>query len=654
MFFKPKQLNLALLFFLSLTGTAFAQARLPKLIGDGMVLQRNAEVKIWGWAAPHEKVSVSFRNNKYKTVADEAGDWAIMLKDLPAGGPYTLKVEASNTITLNDILVGDVWVCSGQSNMELPMRRVRPLYGEEIANASNDNIRYFAVPQKYDFNTAREDLEAGQWQKTTPESVEGFSAVAYFFAKELHDKYKVPVGLINASLGGSPAEAWISEDALKAFPEHYQEAQRFKDGTLITRIEQQDNARRNAWYAQLNQKDKGHQGQQKWYVPHLNTSDWKTMQVPGYWADAALGQENGVVWFRKEVTLPASMAGKPADLNMGRIVDADSVFVNGQFVGTTGYQYPPRWYNVPAGVLKEGQNTIAIRIINESGKGGFVLDKPYQLTVGKQAIDLKGDWQYKLGAAMEPLGGQTFVRWKPTGLYNAMISPLLNYSIKGVIWYQGESNADTPEEYRTLFPALIRNWRAEWNQGEFPFLFVQLANYMEAKDKPSESGWAMLREAQQQALALPNTGMAVTIDLGEWNDIHPLRKKEVGQRLALAAEKVAYGDNVVHAGPTYTSMQKKGNKIILSFENTGSGLVAKGGGELKRFAIAGPDKQFTWAKAKIKGNKVTVWSDSISHPVAVRYAWSDNPEGANLYNKEGLPASPFRTDQEQAPQQGQL
>ncbi|MCC9136677.1 sialate O-acetylesterase [Pontibacter silvestris] len=414
---------------------------------------------------------------------------------------------------------------------------------------------------------------------------------------------------------------------------------------LIRQIEQQDNGRIRAWYKELNQKDKGYAASQaKWYDPALNTSDWAKMEIPGYWADTELGAVNGVVWFRKKVEVPTSMAGQPAKLNMGRIVDADSVFVNGQFIGSTGYQYPPRWYNIPEGVLRAGDNTIAIRVINERGRGGFILDKPYKLEIGNLVIDLKGQWQYRLGASMEPLGGQTFVRWKPEGLYNAMIAPLTNYRIKGVIWYQGESNTDRASEYQKLFPALIQNWRNKWEQGSFPFLFVQLANFMEPNEQPSESNWAQLREAQQKALALPNTGMAVAIDLGEWNDIHPLNKKEVGKRLALAAQKVAYGESIVYAGPQYQSMKRNGNKIILSFRNTGSGLEAKGGDILKHFAIAGPDKKFVWANARIENNKVIVWSDKVPNPVAVRYAWADNPEGANLYNKEGLPAAPFKTD----------
>ena len=338
------------------------------------------------------------------------------------------------------------------------------------------------------------------------------------------------------------------------------------------------------------------------------------------------------------------MAGKSAKLILGRIVDADSAFINGQFVGTVSYQYPPRRYDIPTGLLKAGENTIVVRVISNIGKGGFVPDKQYAVVTKDTSINLTGEWKYRLGAEMPPLESQTFIRWKPTGLYNAMIAPLLNYKIKGVIWYQGESNAERPKEYLSLFSTMIKDWRTNWNEGDFPFLFVQLPNFMETKSEPSESNWALLREAQLKTLSLPNTGMVVAIDIGEWNDIHPLDKKDVGYRFALAAEKLAYGDNIVYSGPIYKSMKIDGNKIILSFTHTGSGLIAKGDNKLKYFAIAGNNKKFVWANAKIENNKVVVWNDKVKNPVAVRYAWADNPDGANLYNKEGLPASPFRTD----------
>jgi sialate O-acetylesterase len=473
-----------------------------------------------------------------------------------------------------------------------------------------------------------------------------FFCYILLFGKEIFEKYHVPVGLINSALGGSPAEAWISEEALKEFPKYYDEAQKFKDSSYIKEIVDDDNKRINGWYALLRQKDEGYKDPQNiWYNTSLDSTGWSSMNVPGFWANTKLGYVNGVVWFRKKINIPPSLADKSAKLILGTIVDADSTFINGVFVGTVSYQYPPRRYDIPAGILKAGENTIVVRIINSAGRGGFVTNKEYAIESGDTSINLEGEWKYRLGALMNPLASQTFIQWKPMGLYNAMISPLLNYRMKGVIWYQGESNAERPADYNKLFSTLIKDWRKNWKEGNFPFLYVQLPNFMADKDELSESNWALLREAQLKTLSVPNTGMAVAIDIGEANDIHPLDKKDVAKRLFLAAEKAAYGDNIiVYSGPIYKSMKVEGNKVILSFTNTGSGLIAKGGGELKYFTIAGTDKKFIWANAKIDNNKIIVWCDKVSEPVAVRYAWADNPEDANLYNKEGLPASPFRTD----------
>ncbi len=625
---------------------AFSQIRLPRLISDGMVLQRDTKLKIWGWASSNENVELIFNNNAYKTQADVDGNWKILIPPHAAGGPFEMTIKGTNEIKINDILFGDVWICSGQSNMELTMERVKEKYSAIITNAENKNIRQFLVPDKYDFKKENPDVESGNWESANPKSVLGFSAVAYFFAREIYEKHHIPIGLINSALGGSPVEAWISEDVLIKFPDLYNELQRFKDDKLIEEIEASNKKTSDTWYHEMKSKDKGiSEDHIKYTTPDFNDSNWSETTIPGFWADGPLGDVNGSVWFRKKINVPKSMVGSPAKLWMGRIVDQDSVFVNGTFVGTTGYQYPPRRYQFGPDVLKEGENTIAIRVINSSGRGGFILDKPYYLAVGNDTLDLKGSWKYKLGTSMPPIGNQTTVRFKPTGLYNKMISPLLNYSIKGVIWYQGESNTSRAKEYEKTFPAMINNWRQKWDQGDFPFLFVQLANFMEPTDQPVESEWAALREAQRKTLQVPNTEMAVTIDLGEWNDIHPLNKEDVGKRLALAAEKLAYGNKkIISSGPMYQSMKIKGNKITLTFDNVGKGLVTKGGNELKYFSIAGNDKKFVWAKAKIKGNKVIVWSDSISNPAIVRYAWADNPQGANLYNKDGLPASPFTTE----------
>ena len=630
------------MFFIQSNGV-FSQIKLPKLISDGVVLQRNEKVKIWGWASPNEKITLNFKSKNYLTEADKEGNWAILLPAQKAGGPYEMVLKASNEIKVKDILFGDVWICSGQSNMELPMERVKEKYGEIIKNSKNDNIRQFLVPDKYDFKQPQTDLDSGNWLSANPENVLQFSAVAYFFAKEINEKTQVPIGLINTALGGSPVESWMSERALKAFPKAFDEAQKFKNDDLIKQIEDSDKKRNDDWYAFVNASDKGLLDKnEQWNQANIDDNNWSKMAIPGYWAEQSIGKVNGAVWFRKEINVPKSMVGKPAKLFMGRIVDQDFVYVNGEFVGTTGYQYPPRRYEVKSTVLKEGKNTIAVRVINNSGSGGFVLEKPYYLAVGNDTIDLKGEWKYKLGVEMKPLQGPTFIRWKPEGLYNAMIAPLLNLKIKGVLWYQGESNTGNPFGYKEAFSTMITDWRTKWGQGNFLFLFVQLTNYMEEYPEPRESNWAALRQSQLETLSVPNTGMAVTIDVGEWNDIHPLNKEAVGHRLALLARKMTYGETKITASsPMPSTATFENDKAIISFANVGGGLTIKKGTELESFAISNDGIHFVWAKAKISGNKVEVWNEKISNPTVVRYAWDNNPAAANLFSKEGLPATPF-------------
>ena len=629
------------IFIFLFANTLFAQVRLPKLVSDGMVLQRNSNVRIWGWASEGEDIEVSFQQRNYNT-STKNGKWEILLENPNIGGPYTMQISGKNSIQLDSIYIGDVWLCSGQSNMELPMSRVAPKYPEEIKSADNAEIRYFQVPKEYNLTKKLDDFSGGNWISVNQNTIEGFAAIPYFFAKNLYEEYQIPIGLIDASLGGSPVEAWMSEKALKNFPEAIAEVEKLKPEGVIDSLEQLDQNRIRNWYTTVTAEDAGLKS--GWKTANFDDSDWEEFELPGLLKQPI----NGVVWFRKKFDLKSEFSGKPAELLMGRIVDADSVFVNGTFVGNTTYQYPPRRYQIPENILREGENTITVKLISERGRGGFVTDKPYEINFPEKRIDLKGAWKYKVGKATEALQPQTFYRWKPTGLYNAMIHPLLKYSIKGAIWYQGESNTSEPEKYSELFPKMIESWRENWHQeaSNFPFLFVQLANFMESRENPTDTNWARLREAQKAALNVPKTGMAVTIDVGEWNDIHPLDKKTVSDRLATAAKHLAYGDaSVVPSGPIYTSSEIKNDSIILHFEAVGSGLKIKNNQELKGFAIAGNDKQFVWAKAKIEGDKVIVYSPQVKHPVAVRYAWADNPENANLYNKEDLPASPFRTDQ---------
>jgi len=626
-----------------------AQVKLPRLISDGMVLQRDANVKIWGWATKEEKITVVFNGKSFQAVTDSSGKWAITLPEMKAGGPYSMDITASNQLHIENILIGDVWFCSGQSNMVLTMERVKEKYPEEITGANYPEIRNFFISTIADAGKLHDDLPPGKWQSATPKNVLDIGAAAYFFAKNLYQKYHVPIGLINSSVGGTPIEAWISEEGLKEFPDYLQAAARFKDTAFVNRMTRPFITTNNNRIPRK-ETDKGLTGQKKWFETDYTAQGWRNIIIPGYWADQGIKGLNGIVWYRKEINLPTSVTAIPGKLFMGRIVDADQVYVNGILVGGITYQYPPRRYELATGILKEGKNIIVVRVTNTSGKGGFVPDKPYYVTAGGQNFDLKGEWQYKVGDVFIPgRGGNGNApisqQNQPTALFNAMVAPLLNYNIKGMLWYQGEANSGKPEEYRKLLPALINDWRTKWHETQLPFLYVQLPGFMEMQYLPSESQWAVVREGQLQTLSVPNTAMAVAIDLGEWNDIHPLNKKDVGERLALAARKIAYGeDKLVSSGPLYQSAKTEGNKIIVSFSNTGSGLIAKGDSELVYFAVAGADKKFVWARAIIENDSVIVWSDDIPQPMYVRYAWADNPDGANLFNKEGLPASPFRTD----------
>lgn len=650
---KKSLLRLLCLVLIFSTSSAFADIKLPQLISDHMVLQRDIKLKIWGWASPNEKVSVDFNGKKEKTVTDTAGKWLLELPAMKAGGPYTMVIKGDNQITLNDIYIGDVWFASGQSNMVLPMERLKERYPDEVANDNFPEIRNFFVPTNANVSIMSDDLPPGEWKPAVGDNILGFGGTTYFFAKMLYQKYHVPIGIINSSVGGVPIEAWMSAEAFKEFPEYSEKIKNFRDTAYMSNLLK--NRRVNSTLVNIihPEPDKGISGPIKWTDPTYVPLNWHKFWMPGYWADQGVKDLNGVLYFRKEIEVPASMTGIPAKLFLGRIIDADSAFVNGEFVGNITYQYPPRRYNVPAGLLKPGKNTIVVKVNSTSGKGGFVPDKNYSLNANGQRIDLRGDWIYQVGQVQPKVNVENSnirsmpfsAQNEPTGLYNTMAAPAINYRIKGFLWYQGETNSSRPKEYAKLLPALIADWRSKWGQGDLPFLYAQLPNFMEVNYSPSESNWAQLRKSQFKALSVPNTGMAVAIDAGEWNDIHPLNKKDIGERLALWAEYLSYGaKDIVHSGPIYQSYKIEGNKIILSFSSIGSGLMVKGGGDLYYFAIAGADKHYVWAKAVIEGDKVIVWNNDIQNPMYVRYAWADNPEGANLYNKEGLPASPFETD----------
>lgn len=619
-----------------------AQVRLPQFISDGMVLQRDRSISIWGWASPKEKVTVQFNGKQRVATTDPSGRWRVQFGAMSAGGPYTMTIGGKNKVILNDVLIGDVWLCAGQSNMVHQLDIHDVTYANDIATANYPAIRHFKVPTAPVLGGPADDTGKAAWKPAVSEQVRPFSAVAYFFAVKVYEKYRVPIGLIDASVGGSPIEAWISEAGFGEFPEILKTIEQNKDTAYVNGVNRK--SRQAASQSVVKSADLGLSGATPWYSLEFVPRNWRRINVPGFWEDQGARDLNGVVWFRREIDVPQSMTNKEARLFMGRIVDANKVYINGKEVGTTTYQYPQRRYRIPADVLKPGKNLIVVRVTNNAGKGGFVPDKPYCLFAGSDTVDLKGYWQYKVGEvfapATPPVPGIN-AQNQPTALFNGMVAPYTGWTLKGVLWYQGESNTGRAAQYTALTKALVADWRGKFRDASIPFIYAQLPNFMDVTYLPVESDWAAFREAQRQALVIPNTAMVVTIDLGEWNDLHPDNKKDVGERMALAALKLAYHEELVYAGPLYKSHQIDGNKVTIAFDHVGGGLMAHDGEELRTFAIAGEDRKFVWARATIEGDRVLVWSDQVSTPKYVRYAWADNPDYPNLYNKEGLPASPF-------------
>ncbi len=625
-----------------------AEIKLPSIVSDGMILQRETPLKIWGWAEPDETIKVSVLGKSYKANADENGDWQVTIPPLEAGGPYTMELEGENSITLKDILVGDVWLCSGQSNMTHQFDRWQEEYADEIAASDNPEIRQFLVPTTAVLTGPVQDVPGQTWRKATPESLLSFTVVGYAFAKKLYDTYDVPQGIIMSCVGGTRIEAWTSEEGFKEFPNQLETIQKNKDSEYVDRVNSEAKADREA-DGPKKTVDLGTSGDLDWFDPAYVPLNWKPINIPGYWEDQGVRDLDGIVWYRREIKLPESMTGIEVMAKLGRIRNADDVYVNGKRIGGTGYEYPQRRYKIPAGILHTGKNLFVVRVSNSGGKGGFIPDRPYQLEAGEQIVDLKGTWHYKVGEVFTPsrkykqgISGQS----QPSSLYNGMIAPLTNYPIRGALWYQGESNAWTPEPYREFLPNLIADWREQWDNQKLSFFIAQLPRFMDVDYLPAESVWAVMREIQlDTALNTPNTGTGINIDLGEWNDIHPGDKMPVGERLALQAMRISYGeDRIVSSGPIFMSQKIMDDRIELSFEHIGSGLVSNNGEKLAHFAIAGADKKFVWANAEIDGDKVIVSNKDVSNPKYIRYAWADNPDFANLGNKEGLPAAPFRTD----------
>ena len=672
---KPSlPLRLAVIAAIS-TATAFADVKLPAIISDHMVLEKSAKVPVWGKADPGEEVTVRLDGQAAKATADAAGKWmtSLNLKD-SAPGPFELTVEGKNKLAIADVVVGEVWVASGQSNMEFTVGRSLDA-DKVIAQSENPLLRQFLVKK----NPSREALDdtEGAWVAAGPATTGGFTAVGYFFARRLQNELKVPVGLIHTSWGGTPSEAWTSVEGIDSIPDLKAARER-----LWTQTEEFP-AKKQAfidgfatWLKENAREDKPAADAAAFAGTDVSTDGWVPIKVPGVITAKGL-PETGAVWLRKEVNIPAKQT---TNLRLSLPIDGfESVYWNGKLLKQTTYldalgngnirRYGP--YDIPAAEVREGKNVLAIRFFEPVSPAKFAGEPK------ADAISLSGDWMakaeydfpaldpQKVAAAPQqpanPPGPQNVASF----LFNGMIHPIIPYAISGVIWYQGEANAWRAYQYRTAFPLLITDWRKQWNQGDFPFYFCQLANYMAKKPEPGDCNWAEVRDAQSRTLKLPNTGQAVLIDIGESGDIHPRNKKDVGERLALVSLAKNYKKSIPYSGPVYDSMKIADGKAVLTFKQAGDGLVAKPlpetfvvksqtnetaplirnspASQLEGFAICGEDKKWVWADAKIQGNKVVVSSDKVPAPVAVRYAWADNPT-CNLYNSAGLPSSPFRTD----------
>jgi sialate O-acetylesterase len=657
--------------FLTLVGCQNkSNLKLPSLISDNMLLQQKTNARIWGKATPGQKIKVSATwnaDNKAKTGVD--GRWSVVLPTPVAGGPYKIMISAGDTtITVSNVLVGEVWFCSGQSNMEMPLEGWPPVdtimhSSEMIATSSIPEIRLFNVTKRIS-GEPLEDCD-GRWEVSSPSTARPFSATAYFFGRKLYSELKVPVGLIESAWGGTPSESWTSARALENSGEFTKELAAIKESAPLQ-------ADYQLWLNGLRQVDLKPAGDDQWMdlkfnddlipSPEFNDNEWPSMVLPAFF-ETVIGEFDGAVWFRKSIEIPQSVAGKDMILSLGPVDDMDRTYFNGELVGSTeenGKWQVDRNYDVPGSLVKPGKNIISVRVVDPRGGGGiYGAPEKIKLEVKKNArvsIPLNGEWKYQPVAEFSgnkfyifDIAKNEFLTKKrpvslgpgtPSVLFNGMVNPVLPYQIKGAIWYQGEANVGRADQYAGIFPAMIQNWRQAWGIENFPFYFVQIAPYVYSGIDSTES--AYLREAQEKALLLPKTGMVSALDIATVMNIHPPLKKEVGERLANLALNNEYGMENQCNGPVYKSMAVEGRTVRIRFDNVGDGLMAKTDNNLNEFEIAGKDGRFVKAKAKIENNDVLVSSLSVSEPVAVRYCWRNGAE-ASLFNKAGLPAWQFRT-----------
>lgn len=618
---------------------ASANVKMPLLFSDGMVLQRDKQIPIWGFAEADEKIEVHFNKQIQKTTADKNGKWTLNLKSEKAGGPFELIIIGKNTITIKNVLVGEVWICSGQSNMEFQVFKTMNAE-KEIADSNYPMIRHFGVAQDLS-GKPKDDLKAGKWETANKETVGNFTAVGYYFARKLYSELKIPIGIINTSWGGTNVETWTSREA-------FQNSDEFKSMIADVPVVDIDAVFESYKKSILDNLKKvqsfdiSMENEDQFKKSDFQDKNWPEIKVPSLWENQQIGNIDGIVWMRKTIVLTAEQAKKEAVLHLAKVDDEDKTYVNGVEVGTNNLWDKLRIYKIPANVLKEGTNVIAVRITDYSGGGGIYGD-PADLKIDfkDSNVSLEGLWKFNIVKVRIEVSPNSY----PSLLYNAMVNPLVPYAFQGVLWYQGEANVWRAEQYKKSFPLMITDWRTKFKQGNFPFYFVQLSTFDEfGGNSQKGSRWAELREAQSETLKLPNTGMAVTTDIGNAKDIHPTNKQDIGLRLAAIAMNNIYGKKQIHSGPVYKFQEIKGNQIILTFDNIGSGLSTPNNDELKGFEIAGADKVFHSAKAIIKDNKVIVSSDKVQNPLAVHYGWADDDTQINLFNKEKFPASQFRTD----------
>jgi sialate O-acetylesterase len=652
----PTRAALAALSAVFAASPALAEVKVAALISDHMVVQQGRPIHLWGSAAAGESVQASFAGAQGATRAGQDGRWSLTFPALAAGGPYAVELHGTNTLAFHDVWVGEVWIASGQSNMEFPLSRA--LAVQQAVTAACPGLRLFTVT-KATAATPNADV-AGSWQTCGPDTAEGFSAVAFYFGQELNRVLGVPVGLIHSSWGGTPAEAWTPRSALTAKASLKPMVDEL-DAALADTKGRADLARRLAeWEAKNYHADTGNEGFGRGYAsPDASTTAWPTMDLPQFWETAGLAID-GAVWFRRDVDVPDAWAGHDLALSLGPVDDFDTTYWNGEKVGAIGAETPQyysalRNYTVPGHLVKAGRNVIAVRVFDHYGNGGFGGSRP-QMTLGpaggEGAVSLAGPWSYKIERELPPAVVDFSTQptaygadnpSSPTVLWNAMVEPLVGYPLAGAIWYQGEANASRAYQYRTLFPTMIEAWRKGWDDPDMPFLFVQLANFNPAPAQPGDSDWAELREAQTLTLGLPHKGMAVILDIGEAGDIHPRDKRDVGLRLAAQALKGVYGKDVVASGPTFAGSSREGGALRVRFESVAGGLVTADGAPPRGFAVAGSDRKWHWAEARIDGDSVVASSRDVPDPVAVRYGWADNPPNT-LRNVAGFPAGPFRTD----------